>query len=155
MNRMRLALVVLALCVRAFGSQIQVGEPVPNFCWKDIDSRTICLDDFKGSVKVLLYNQSGCGWDDVLFDDLLPLLGEFTAKPVTFISLTLRGDLATWKAKHSIPFAVARGGPEARDLTDQLATPLTVVIDQDGLLSFSKTGTKAQLLMTEIRKLVP
>jgi len=148
--------VLFVTSVCSYGAKLKVGDTVPNYCWKDIETKTVCLDDFKNTVRVMLYNSTYCGWDNLLFQELVPNVSEFAGKPVTFISLTVGGKLEEWKEKHNIPFTVARGTrQEMYDFTDQIATPLSVIVDSENKLTFAKLGSNKTAIFTEIHKLVP
>ncbi len=48
-------LLLFSLTLRA-ESVVEVGERAPNLCWKNVNQKTICVDDFKNTTRVLVFN---------------------------------------------------------------------------------------------------
>jgi hypothetical protein len=55
MNRALLAVGLLLASFNLYGV-VEVGERAPNLCWKDVSQKTVCVDDFKNTTRVLVYN---------------------------------------------------------------------------------------------------
>lgn len=164
----RLSLFVLAvtLSLPAFGIY-KKGDTVPNLCWKNHEDATVCLDDTKGEVHVLLYNAGWCGPCNTEFQELVPLLPEFDKKAVTFISISAEGysrgskpDMAflkNWKTKHSIPFPVTGA---YRDFgKDFFAAPnyipSVVILDLKNKVSYAAVNPGADAIAAQVRAMVP
>lgn len=51
-------LLIAGLAVTSLSAQalIEIGDPVPNKCWKDATDQQVCLDDYKDNVRVLVFS---------------------------------------------------------------------------------------------------
>ena len=165
-TRIALFLVAITMSLPAF-ALYNVGDSVSNLCWKNHEDKTVCLDDNKGEVHVLLYNAGWCGPCNDEFNDLVPKVGEFDKKAVKFISVSAEGwsrsskpdvtFLKSWKKKHAIPFQVTGS---YRDFGKNFFAPpqyipAVVILDAKGKVHSAEVNPGADAIIREVRKLVP
>jgi hypothetical protein len=161
---MKKFLLVSALFIYVLPSMaiIPVGQPVPNKCWTTINGQ-FCLDDAKGTVRVLLFNAGWCRPCNDEFYELVPRVGEFAGQPVTFVSISAQGFnhgdapnpsfLTAWQAKFEIPFTVAASPNDfGRDFTEQPYIPNVAIIDKQGNLSYAAVSPGVDATFEQINK---
>jgi len=171
---MKLSTFLLSLCVLVAtgfsgsaignGTVIEVGDNVPEFCWSGIDDNKVCLPNYANTVRVLIYGTGWCPDCNREMQELVPRVGEFHAKPVTFISLSSQGDvqgapptkefLVAWRDRHKIPFIVAASPRDAGKnfFAPPIYIPNVVVIGRDNRLAYKAIEPKIEDLLAEIRK---
>lgn len=165
MNTKRLLSILVLSCGLSALGAINIGDTVTNYCWKDLESRTICLDDYKGNVRVLLFNAGWCPPCNSHMTELSKRVQEFTDRPVKFISLSLDGwskgspadekFLKQWKVKHGIPFDVAAAlRTDYKDLMVVNGIPADGIVDEEGKLRFRGAGVGVDQLFGEVKKLL-
>lgn len=163
----RFALLAFVLSFPAFGAVYKIGDTVSNLCWKDHEDKTVCLDDTKGDIHVILYNAGWCGPCNTEFKELVPQVGEFDKKKVTFISMSAEGYsrgakpdatfLKAWKKKHAIPFPVTGN---QRDFGKDFFSPPNyipnvVILDANNQLTYKEVNPGADAIMDEVRSMSP
>ena len=161
-------LVLFAISLFALQAQavIEVGDGVPDQCWKTSETTDYCLNQTQ-TIRVLLFNSGWCGSCNEEFQALIPAITEFDGKPITFISLSAAGwsrpappnskFLQQWKEKHNIPFTVAASPKDlgASFFEPPHYIPNVAVIDQTGKLRYKAIEPGVEGLLKEIRKLLP
>lgn len=162
---MRLILCLAVLCSQAFGV-FQVGDLIPNQCWKTSEETQFCLRDAQGSVRVLLFNAGWCGPCNSEFEELVPRVSEFQGKPVSFISLSASGwsqsqspdtkFLTEWKDKHEVPFVVAGSPKDAgkQFFEPPLYIPSVVILDAMGNLTYKQVNPGVDKMFKEVNRLL-
>lgn len=147
-------------------SILQVGDPVPNLCWKDQSSANFCLDDAKNTVRVLNYGTGWCPDCNVEMAALAPKSKKYSGKPVIFLSLSAAsfesgGEptpefLKAWKQKHSIPFPVLASPKDPGRLffDPPFSIPNFVIVDQAGKLAFKSAEVGIDEIFKEIDQLL-
>lgn len=159
------AAAVLLLATRGFAAY-EIGESIPNLCWQNVDEQTVCLDDFKDTVRVLDFNAGWCPPCNTGMKELAAKASEFAGQPVTFLSLSINGwthgsqpntqFLKEWKQKHNIPFQVV--GTKGQQLKDFFPAPNYIpsiaVIDRAGKLAYREVNPSVDALFAEVRRLV-
>jgi len=161
---MRYVLFALAFSLPAMGTG--VGEIVKNYCWQDQNEKTICMDDHKNEVRVLIFSAGWCPPCNAHLPELAKKVEEFKGKKVYFINLSLQGwkhgtpadtqFLKEWATKHGITFDVA-AAPVAdyKDLIADGHIPAEAIIDQNGKLIFGESGASVSTLFAKIKALNP
>jgi len=160
-----LPLAVLLFFSSPLFALIEVGQSVPNFCWPDAEDRTICLDDYKNTVRVLVYNTGWCEPANTHMKELASSVGGFIGKPVTFLSLSAQGwthgsapnatFLKEWQAKHQIPFVVAGSpGDAGKNFFMPIYVPNIAVVDKGGKLAYKEIMPANEVLFREIDRLL-
>ena len=56
MRYLALGLALSSLSLHGALRPIEVGETVPNLCYQNSEEKTVCLEDFKNTVRVLVFN---------------------------------------------------------------------------------------------------
>lgn len=159
------ALLAVTLITLHAQALIQVGENVPNKCWKTVEETEFCLDDAKDTVRVLLYNTGWCGDCNAEFTKLVPRVKELSNQPVTFVSLSAAGwtrpappdlqFLIEWKEKHEIPFTVAASPKDAGKLffESPQTIPNVAIVDKTGKLAYKSIEGSLDEMFKEIKRL--
>ena len=171
--KFKVSIIALFLAFSA-SAVVEIGEQAPNLCYTDIDQQEFCLDDFKGTVAVLVYNAGWCPPCNSEMSELAPASVEFANQPVTFVSISGNGwshgsdpsvqFLKEWKAKHGIPdkltsgisFVVSAGpGDFGKNfIAPPLYIPNTAILDQQGRLAAKGVGMSVSEMFGTVRKLV-
>jgi peroxiredoxin len=163
----RISILVLSLVALRAQAVFEVGQTVPDQCWKTIDDGEFCLVAAHHTVRVLLFGSGWCGACNEEFQELVPKSSEFNLKPVTFVSLSAAGwtrpappdqaFLKEWKDKFQIPFIVAASPKDAgtKFFEPPIYIPSVAVIDQTGKLAYKAVEPGVEPLFQEIRKLLP
>jgi peroxiredoxin len=161
-----MAMMLLAARVFAGGGVYEVGDTVQNMCWTNDENKQVCLDDYKNTVRVLVYNAGWCGPCNEEFDELSPRVREYEGKPVTFISLSAAGYsrnapadqsfLQSWRQRHGIPagFVVAASPRDYGTHFGQNAIPNAAVVDANGKLTYKDVAPGVDGLFQEINKVL-
>ncbi len=160
---MRKALLVLLLWSSAVFAVIQVGEKVPNLCWKDDNNRKVCLNETHNTVRILLYSAGWCGPCNQEFSELVPRVGEFQGQPVVFMSLSCESFdhsepdaefLKAWRERHQIPFTVAASPFDCgkKFIPPKIYIPNVAIIGKDGNLSYKAMNTSVDTIFSEVRQ---
>lgn len=141
---------------------IEVGEMVPNRCWAKLGGGEFCLDDAKGSVRVLVHNAGWCVPCNEEMTALSPASKKFKDAKVTFVSLSAAGFefgslptmefLQEWKDKHQIPFTVAASPKDAGKayFEPPLYIPNVVIVGKDGNLFYKEFSPEMDVLFERI-----
>lgn len=157
--------VVSLLAAQAFGAY-QMGETLPNLCWQNVDQQTVCLDDFKDTVRVIDFNAGWCPPCNEGMKELSSQSSQFKGKPVTFISLSFNGwthgseatpqFLREWKQRHNIPFVVAATkGTQLKDFfPPPNYIPAIAIVDRAGKLAYREVNPSIDQLFAEVRRLM-
>lgn len=142
---------------------IEKGQPVADKCWTNSDAKTVCINDFKTNVRVLIHSAGWCGPCNEEMSQLAPRVKEFEGKPVTFISLSAYGwesgtmpdmtFLNEWKNKFKIPFPVAASPRDAGKVyfDPPLFIPNTVIIDRMGNLFYKEFAPEIDVLFDQVK----
>lgn len=162
----RIAVRFIALAVFSLSTVglavIEKGQVVSNRCWKTVEEKQVCLEDFKGSVKVLIHNAGWCGPCNMEMDELAKRVVEFDGKPVTFLSLSAYGwtsgslpttqFLTEWRDRHHIPFTVAASPKDAgKDFfAPPLYIPNVVIVDRKGNLFYKEFAPEVDELFAQV-----
>lgn len=166
---------VLALGVLAHSAQAltNVGEKPRNYCWKDVQDKTVCLEDaaLQNKVRVLLYNGGFCAPCNQEFRELPKATAQFKGKNVVFISLSAAGwsnpsqptkkFLGEWESTHGLnkmaaTFITAASPFDAgRDFFADPRIPSVVVIDVTGEVSYKAIMPGVAAIAAEVNKVLP
>lgn len=165
MSKFRLGLLVLFLTTPLF-ALLEVGDTVPNLCWKDMSGANVCVEDYKDSVRVLNYGAGWCSDCNKEMKDLVPKSKSYEKKPVVFLSLMAAGFksgtapeagfLKEWKEKHSIPFPVLASPKDAGRLFfgAPYAIPNYALIDRNQKLAFKSMSATVDEILVEVDRLL-
>lgn len=159
----KLSFILLLLISTKSFAVIEVGESIPNLCWRDNQEKTVCLDDFKENVRILVYTTGWCDYAKTYIEKLVGAIGEFETKPVTFINPSAQGwttgsaptiqFLNEWKTKYKIPFIVAASPLDAgKNFFSLISVPNVAVMDREGKLAYKEIAPDFRILFDEIRK---
>jgi peroxiredoxin len=157
------ALLLSTTSIKSF-SVIEIGEMVPDRCWKALDVQEVCLSNLQDRVRVLIFSAGWCPECNQEFQRLVPRLHEIANLPVDLISLSAAGwkktsppdqtFLKQWKDSHQIPFAVAASPKDAgQEFFEQVYIPNFVVLDKKGRLAYKYAGSDIDRLFATVRKL--
>ena len=158
-----LAIALLVLSVQAF-AVYEVGDTVTNLCWKDAEDKSVCLDDYKDNVRVLLYNAGWCGPCNTEFQELRHRQDEFEGQPVKLLSLSSSGwrngskpdatFLKSWQQKHGVKFPVLASYKDAGKnfIKGPIYIPNVAVIDASGKLSYAAVNPGVEKIFAEVKK---
>lgn len=162
--KQRLLLLALFFVSVPLYAVIEVGDSVPNKCWKTADSSQYCLEDANQNVKVLLFNAGWCGPCNSEFEELGQRTSEFHGRPVTFISLSSDGwnhgaapdstFLGEWKEKHKLDFIVAGSPKDAGKsfFEPPIYIPNVAIVGTDGKLFYKGTNPGVDAIFDEVHK---
>lgn len=146
------------------GPVLQVGDPVPEMCWKDIDDQDFCLNFYALRVRVLIFNTGWCPDCNVEMEELIPRLPEFAEKPVLFLSLSASGFssseppssefLKSWKEKHNIPFPVLASpkDPGKKFFDPPYMIPSVAIVGMDNRLFYKANGPDIDTLIDRVNE---
>ena len=103
----------------------KVGQPAPAFSAVDVDGKTRSLAEFKGKYVVLEWHNQGCPFVKKHYDsgNMQKLQKELTAKGAVWLSI-----ISSAPGKQGYVTAAE----EKAYLTEQKATPTTVLFDPEG-----------------------
>lgn len=146
----------------------QVGQTVQNFEWNDVNGQKVRLEDFKGNVRVLLYNAGWCGPCNAEFAELSRRVGAYAGKAVTFISLSSNGwtggsapditFLRSWKARFRLPdsFVVAAAPRDAgiNFIPPPIGIPNVAIVDKEGKLFYRAVSPGVPAILAQVNRLL-
>ena len=123
----------------------ELGNQAPDFTITDIDGNDFNLSDFEGEkVIVLEFMNTGCGTCHNFEKNVLKSYYNNTTMPsdVEIISVT-QGDEDRDKVADRVQgnWIYAIGSNEMTTAFDAERSPTVVIIDKEGMISFSKQGT--------------
>ncbi len=150
----------LSLCADV----LEIGDEVPDMCWKDAESQDLCLNFFALRVRVLLYNTGWCPDCNVEMEELVPHLKEFAEKPVLFLSLSASGNtssappdsefLKEWTLKHQIPFPVLASpkDPGKKFFEPPYHIPAVVIVGSDNRVFYKEVEPPIEMLLQKVNE---
>ena len=165
MDKFHLFLFSFLFPLTVFAAGLEVGQSVSNLCWQDLNEKQVCLDDARGTIRVLVYNTGWCHTCNEEMAKFPAAIKPYEGKPVTFYSLSAQGfkngDLPTteflkeWQKKHNIPFIVAASPKDAGKLfwDPPYFIPRVAIIDQSGKLA-NKNMETMEAVFAEINRLL-
>lgn len=157
----RLAMVLLVFSLKLSAS-VGVGDKFPNLCWTDVDQKKVCVDDFKGQVRLLFYTTGWCDFDKSFTKDIVTANPEYQDKPVTFLNLPFQGwshsspsdqkFLEEWRLAYQIPFTVAHAErDEIRNLFGYVQSTVVALIDKNGVLRYQPhNGFNSEIVLAMV-----
>lgn len=164
---MKKALILLGALVLSPSFAYQIGETVPNLCWKDATAQSVCLDDFSDHVKVLDFGAGWCGPCNTKMAELTKRVSEFSGQKVKFFSNSIHGwqnpstpspqFLNEWRNRHNIPASMAVVAAPIHQLYEFSPDgyiPTLAVVDQRNVLSYRKVGASINELFAEVKRLL-
>ena len=158
-------IIITAFNLNSFGV-IEVGDLVPNLCYKNQHEQTLCLKDTEGQIRVLVH---GSGWCPDCQREIVKLVErfrEFDGKGVVFYNLLAEGFkhkdppdsafLKAWTDKYKIPFPVASTpkNPGKQFFEPPSYIPNYVVVGRDGRLIFKSNESEFEDFWVKLKQLV-
>ena len=128
--------------------QVKVGKQAPDFTITNVDGNEFNLSDFKGEkVIVIEFMNTGCGTCHNFEKDVLKSYYNNTTMPsdVEIISVTQGNedrDKVAERAQGNWIYAI--GNDEMTDAFEAERSPTIVIINKEGIVSFSKQGTLSE-----------
>lgn len=128
--------------------QVKVGKQAPDFTITNVDGNEFNLSDFKGEkVIVIEFMNTGCGTCHNFEKDVLKSYYNNTTMPsdVEIISVTQANedrDKVADGAQGNWIYAI--GSDEMTTAFEAERSPTVVIIDKEGIISFSKQGTLSE-----------
>jgi peroxiredoxin len=112
---------------------LPVGAPLPPFALRDLDGRTVTLEDFRGTPTLLVHWGPGCGFCDQIAPDLAAVQAELERRRIR-LALVSHGDAATNRA-----------------LAERFALRCPILLNEDGdtIEAFRTFGTPVAYLVDE------
>ncbi len=162
---MRLLLVCVSLLSATAFGVVNIGDSAPNLCWKDATNQTVCVDDHKDKVRVLVYATGWCPACNEEMTQLAPQVAQFSSSPVIFLSLMAQGDthgsapspqfLTKWKKKHGISFPVLASPKDAGKnfFAAPIYIPNVVIIGKDGKVAYKEVAPEVSTLLAKVKEL--
>lgn len=158
---------LIALAARAEPVVLDVGDPVPNLCWKNELDKSVCLDDNPGRLRVLVYASPGTKGGDDEVTKLVARGKELQEEPVTFLVLVSGGEalgtvpdgttLARFREKLAIPFPVVASprDPGRRFFARPGGgVPAVVVIDGERRIVHKAQGPNVEDVVRIVKKIL-
>lgn len=150
------------LSLNIFGAVLEVGDTVPEMCWKDAQDQDVCLSQYPEKVRVLLYNTGWCPSCNEEMEQLIPQLDTLKDEPLIFMSLSAQGFtsavpdaqfLKEWKEKHSIPFPVLASpkDPGKKFFEPPYSIPAVVILGKNGAVAYKEVGPEVDAILTQVR----
>lgn len=140
------------------GIGVSVGEPMVPFEYSDIDGNLWNNEKLKGSVDVINIWQSECG----PCRREMPVLSEWKQRfpDVVFLSASRhdKAEILPVVTRHNFSWTHLQQASELVALTRDEGFPLTIVVDQKGIVRFAKVGATDQnqtQALTTISELLP
>jgi len=143
---------------------LEVGDEVPEMCWKDAEGQDFCLNFYGLRVRVLIFNTGWCSDCNEELEQLIPRLSEFAEKPVLFLSLSASGYspseppdsefLKNWKEKHKIPFPVLASpkDPGKKFFEPPYHIPSVAIVGLDNRLFYKAVGPDIDTLLGKVNE---
>lgn len=126
------------------GIGAKVGEPLVEFEYSDTDGNIWNNDKLKGKVFVINIWQSECG----PCRREMPVLSEWKERfpEVVFLSASRhnREEILNITTRHKFTWTHLREATDLVALVRQEGFPLTIVVDQNGIVRFAKVGASAE-----------
>ena len=128
--------------------QVKVGKQAPDFTITNVDGNEFNLSDFKGEkVIVIEFMNTGCGTCHNFEKNVLKSYYNNTTMPsdVEIISVTQANedrDKVADGAQGNWIYAI--GSDEMTTAFEAERSPTVVIIDKEGIISFSKQGTLSE-----------
>ena len=128
--------------------QVKVGKQAPDFTITNVDGNEFNLSDFKGEkVIVIEFMNTGCGTCHNFEKNVLKSYYNNTTMPsdVEIISVTQGNedrDKVAERAQGNWIYAI--GSDEMTTAFEAERSPTVVIIDKEGIISFSKQGTLSE-----------
>ena len=128
--------------------EVEVGNQAPDFTLTNIDGNDFNISDFKGEkVIVLEFMNTGCGICHNFEKNILKNYYNNTTMPadVEVISVTQSEedrDKVADRVQGNWIYAI--GNDEMTNAFDANRSPTIVIIDKEGMISFSKQGTLSE-----------
>lgn len=134
---------------------VEVGNKAPNFTIVDTEGNSFNLSDFENEkVVVLEFMNMGCGSCHSFEKNVLKSYCNNTTMPedVTVISLTQTDDVSQEDLNERAEgktWAYALGSEEMTDAFGADRSPSIVIIDKDGIVTFSESGAMSESELEE------
>lgn len=126
------------------GIGVNVGEPFIRFEYKDTDNQVWNNEKLKGKVYVMNVWQSECG----PCRREMPILSEWKNKypNVEFLSASRHNkeEISPIVERHNFTWTHLQEASDIVVLVRQQGFPLTVVVDEDGIVRFAKVGASEE-----------
>ncbi len=151
----------------------QVGETPKNYCWKDMNDQSVCLDDpsIQSQIRVLMYNAGWCGPCNSEFQDLVKETNQFKNKAVVFLSLSASGwsqaappdkkFLKEWSTQHKLDQAEAHvlvlgsARDAGKDFFEDVYIPNIAILDGNGTITYKGINPGLGVVTSEVKKVLP
>jgi len=122
------------------GIGVKIGEPFISFNYIDTDNRVWNNEAVKGKVYVLNVWQKECG----PCREEMPVLSTWKEKypDVVFLSASRHNteEIAPIAQRHNFTWTHLQEASDIIALVGQQGFPLTIVVDEDGIVRYAKTG---------------
>jgi thiol-disulfide isomerase/thioredoxin len=138
----------------------QVGSPVPELVWRDIDGVEGSLSSLEGGPVLLNVWEMECPFCMELFVELGKVHGNYSGEGLRMISI----DLVTWETEaqvrgvmeeHNATWTFAIDGDNIQSRYDIWRLPLLVLLDAEGVVQWVWTGyTHSSVIDVEVEKLI-
>lgn len=151
----------------------QIGEKPKNYCWKDMNDQSICLDDpsIQSQIRVLMYNAGWCGPCNSEFQELVSETKQFKNKLVAFLSLSASGwsnaappdkkFLKEWSTKHKLEQAEAQvlvlgsARDAGKDFFEDVYIPNVAILDGNGTIVYKAVNPGLKVIAEQVKKVLP
>ncbi len=142
---------LLATLVSAASLAIEVGQPAPDFHATDLQGKVRSLDEFRGKIVVLEWNNPGCPFVQKQYDsgNMQHLQQESTARGVVWLTINSTNersedfksanDQLTWNAQRKLASTdyILDSNGTIGHLYGARNTPHMFVVDSHGMLAYA------------------
>lgn len=140
MKTLRINLLILLICLLSpviVFAQANKAEKIPSVILKDLNGKTVNLDDFKGKVILLNFWATWCPPCRAEIPELTKWQKEYENQGLQIIGITYpptnRKTVRNFVRQNEINYPILFGSKKTKELfTTAEAMPFSVVIDRDG-----------------------
>ena len=134
--------------------QVEIGGEAPDFTLKDTDGNEFNLSDYEGDkVLVLEFTNMKCGTcKDFEKNEIKSYCNESMPEDVEVISVTQTKNADEDKLAErteEMGWRFMKGSSEMTDAFGADSSPTVVIIDKDGMVTFSESGSMSQSELEE------
>ena len=147
------AAIALAACVMASGAWAIIGKlkepvPAPGFQIKDVEGKSLSLEQYKGKVVLLMFWATWCGPCRMEIPHLIELQNEYGSKGLAVVSLSVddpqrmnAANLASFTKSKNVNYRVGMATAQiVRDYGGVGSIPTSFLIDRKGNLQTKFIG---------------
>jgi peroxiredoxin len=137
-----------------------VGDVAPELVWRDIDGAEGTLSDLRGSPVIVKVWEIECPFCLELFNEMNKIYANYSDDGLEIVSL----DLITWetdeqvraiKEEYNATWIFAVDGDNIQSRYDIWRLPLTLLLDEEGVVQWSFTGyVHSSVIAEQVEKLI-